>query len=149
VSTGTTLVTLKQAVRVALATRPGLAGIQIEYAFPTDLGAEAIWMGNAEATSQIPAMRAGTKRVDEEISLSIYVQVLVTDGRGQEEADLRAVELFSEIQQQFAEVPQISPVILWAQITRWSHLTGSYAGNESAHGSRFEITVTARARLGG
>jgi hypothetical protein len=94
-------------------------------------------------------MRAGTKKVDETVALSLIIQVLKTSGEGQEAADLEAVELFSEVQQLFARTPQISPSIMSAQITRWSHKTGSFSGNESSHGSRFEVTVTAKARLGG
>lgn len=147
-STGTTLVTLKQALRDALAARPGLSDAQVTYDFPTgEVTGKDIWLGNAESANAIPTMRAGTKKVDESVDLMVYVQVLMTDGQGQEAADLAANELFSGVQQLFAENAQVHPSIKWAQITRWDHKTGSYEGNESAHGSRFEITVNAQARL--
>lgn len=150
-STGTTLVTLKQELRDALQVLPGLVEVKVSYGYPGEGGITGrdIWMADAESENQIPTMRAGTKRVDETLALSLIVQVLKTSGEGQEAADLEAVELFSEVQQLFARSPQISPSIMWAQIARWSHKTGSFAGNESSHGSRFEVTIVARARLGG
>jgi hypothetical protein len=151
VTTGTTLVTLKQQLRDALQALPGLASAQITYGYPGEnaITGKDIWMADAESENHIAVIKAGTKKVDETLALSLIIQVLKTAGEGQEAADLEAVELFSEVQQLFARSPQISPSIMWAQIARWSHKTGAYSGNESSHGSRFEVTVTARARLGG
>ena len=150
-STGTALVTLKQAVRDALTIRPGLAAVQVTYAYPGAGGitGQDIWLGDAQSVNRSPVMRAGTKKVDETVSLMLFVQVLKTAGEGQEAADLRAAELLSEVQLLFAQSPQISPSIMSAQITQWVHSTGSFEGNESSHGSRFEIVIEAKARLGG
>lgn len=147
-STGSSLVELKQAVVAALAARPGLSGVQVTYAYPVaNVTGEDIWLANAEGTLTIPTMRAGTKRVEESYDLLVVAQVLKTAGEGQEAADLRAVAVLAEIQQCFAETPQLIPLILWAQVTGWQHSTGSYGGEEASCGSRFEITVNVRARL--
>lgn len=151
-TTGTTLVTLKQEVRDALQALPGLIEVKVSYSHPGEdkITGEDIWLGKARSENEIPTMRAGTKKVDELVSLELFIQVLKQSGEGQEEADLRAVEILSEVQQLFARSPRISPSIMWAQIARWDHVPGVLAaGNESSHGSRFEVIIVARARLGG
>jgi hypothetical protein len=149
VTTGTALVLAKQGIRAALAARPGLVstGAQITYAYPTSPTSKDIWLGNAESENKIAAMRPGTKKVDEQFDLKLFIQVLKTAQEGQEAADTEANVLFSQVQQYFAENAQIIPEIQWAMITSWTHSTGSYSGNESGHGSRFEIVITVKARL--
>jgi hypothetical protein len=151
VTAGTTLIHVKRDLIAALKQRPKLSAANIAYTHPGTDGTkgEAIWLGNASSENVIPVMRAGTAKVDETISLTLYIQSLKTAGEGQEEADRASVEMFAEVQQLLAERPKVSPVIQWAQLTRWVHSTGAFAGNDSSHGSRFEVTVTIRSRLGG
>ncbi len=147
-STGSSLIAFKQALRVALVSRQTLTGVQVTYEYPVaSITGEDVWLGNAESTNRIPVMRAGTKKVDEDYTLTVIVQVLMTQSEGQEAADLRAVALLREVQQCLAENPQITPEIQWAQVSGWTHSTGPFEGGSSSRGSRFEIRVNVRARL--
>lgn len=152
-SQGTSLVAVKQVLVTALRARPGLAGIQVLYAWDdfegTDdhLRDEAIWFGNTLWTaSEIPVMKAGTKKVDEEYELEVFIQVLKTDGVDQEAADVRARLLLVELQQALAEAPQISVETFWALLRMRRHATGLLAPGPG-HGSRFEGVIEVRARL--
>lgn len=147
-STGTSLIAFKQALRAALAARPGLAGVQVAYEYPVaGITGEDIWLGGAESDLRIPVMRAGTKKVDEDYTLTVFVQVLKTQGEGQETADLRAVALLREVQQALAENPQITTEIMWAQVIGWEHFVGPFESGGASRGSRFEVKVNVRARL--
>jgi hypothetical protein len=152
-TTGTSLVALKQAMVAALRARPGLAGIQILYApddfvAPDDhVEAEAIWFGDTEwLESEIPVMKSGTKKVDETYGLSWTLQVVKDDGSSQETADLRAKALLVELQQALAEAPDISAEVFWAFLKVRRHLTGQMVTGPG-HGSRFEGVIEVRARL--
>jgi hypothetical protein len=152
-TTGSTLVVFKQAVVAALAARPGLAGVQITYEYPIGsiTGAD-IWLADASADTRIPVMRAGVLKVEEDYTLLIIAQVLKTQGEGQEAADIAALGLLREVQQQFAEKPQLVPDIQWAEVRSWRHRVGPFGvdevGGNANRGSRFEIDVGVRARLG-
>lgn len=147
-TTGTTLIPFKQAVKAALAARPGLAGATVHYQYPsTAITNEDIWLDKAECDTSIPVMRAGTKKVDEEYTLTIIIQVLKMQGEGQEAADVRAAQLLAEVQQLFAETPQLIPEIQWSQVAGWQNFVGPFEGKDTARGSRFEVRVTVRARL--
>lgn len=144
-STGTSLVTFKQALRTALTARPGMSGVQVSYAFPEDdLQAESLWFEDAVTSNEIPVMKAGTKKVDEEYTLDAVIQVLKQQGESQETADLRAAALLAELQQALAENPQITPEIQWVEMAGWEHTPGKL---NAGHGSRFNVTLRVRARL--
>lgn len=146
-STGTTLVAFKQALVTALSARPRLAGVQISYGFPdTEIWDESIWIEGARAELGIPTMTVGTKRVEENYSLTVACQVLRTQAEGQDVADLRAAQLLVELQQALAEKPELIPEILWAEIDGWTHHVGALAKSDG-HGSRFDVRVRVRARL--
>ncbi|MEV0085258.1 hypothetical protein [Saccharopolyspora sp. NPDC050642] len=147
-SIGTTLPAVKRALLDALAARPGLSGVQVSYEMPQRaLAGEAIWFDeDTETEAGIPVMKAGTKKVDETYALPVVVQVLVTDGRDAEVADLRAAALLAELQQSLAENPQVTPAIQWAELGGWSHHVGPI-GDGSSRGSRFDVLVRVRARL--
>jgi len=147
-SVGTTLIAFKQALKAALEARPGLAGATVNYQYPsTNITGEDIWLDRAESDNRIPVMRAGTKKVDEDYTVTLFIQVLKTQGEGQEAADLRALALLTEVQQLLAETPQLTSDIQWAQVTGWEHFVGPFEGKDSARGSRFEVRVAVRARL--
>lgn len=147
-STGSTLVVVKDALLVGLRARPGLAGVQVAYALPQrGLQREAIWFGEeTETDAAIPVMRAGIKKVEEQYSLPMVLQVLVTDGRDERAADGRAVELLAELQQLLAERPRITDAIEWAELSAWAHYVGPI-GDSTNRGARFEVQITVRARL--
>ncbi|WP_017974366.1 hypothetical protein [Actinopolyspora halophila] len=146
-TTGTTLVAFKHALVDALRARGGLAGVQVEYAFPEDaLQDEAIWVEGVDASMTLPVLRAGTKPVDEDYTVTLAVQVLKSQGESQETADTRLLELFAEVQQCFAEQPQLIPEIQWALPTGWKHILGVLPTG-MGHGSRFDVRVRVKARL--
>lgn len=153
VSTGTTLVAVKQAIVTALRARGGLAGVQVLYA-PDDFESgddhiqdDAIWFGDTDwLESEINVWNTGTKKVDETFSLGWVVQVIKADGASQETADLRAKALLVELQQALAETPVITTGILWALLKLTRHVTGQVVAGPG-HGSRFEGVIEVRARL--
>lgn len=152
-TTGTSLVAVKQAIVTALRARPALSTVQVLYGpddFPSGkdhLEAESIWLGNTTWNDfTIPLIRAGTKKVDEDFETEWFIQVLKDDGSTQEAADIRAKALLAELQQSLAEAPGISPEIFWAQLRVQSHFTGQLASGPG-HGSRFEGNINVRARL--
>lgn len=152
-TTGTSLVAVKQAVVTALRARGGLAGVQVLYG-PDDFEAgddhvqdEAIWLGDTNwLTSEIPVWNTGTKKLDETYALNWVIQVLKADGALQETADLRARVLLAELQQALAETPVISAEILWGLLRVTRHLTGQMVTGPG-HGARFEGVIEVRARL--
>lgn len=152
-TTGTSLVAVKQAMVTALRARPALATVQVLYGaddFPPGkdhLESEAIWFGNTTWNDfSIPLIKAGTKKVDEDYDTEWFVQVLKDDGSTQEAADLRAKALLAELQQALAEAPGISSEISWAQLRVRNHFTGQFVSGPG-HGSRFEGVINVRARL--
>ncbi|WP_189059579.1 hypothetical protein [Longimycelium tulufanense] len=146
-ATGTTLVSFKQELKTQLEARAGLSGVTVHYAFPeTGITGEDIWFGEiAETDAEIPIMKSGTKKVDETVSVPVVVQVLKQQGEDQETADLRAVALLAELQQELAETPRTITDIYAAEMVGWTHTGGQLGG--SNHGSRFDVTVRIRARL--
>lgn len=149
--TGTSLVVFKQALVAVLQGRPGLAAATVTYEYPwPNPGPLAVWIGDADADTRVPVMRAGTKKVDEDYTVTVMVQALKTQGEGQEAADLAALALLQEVQQQLAETPQVTPEIQWALFAGWSNRIGPFGiaeGGNTGRGSRFEIRVSVRARL--
>lgn len=146
-STGTTLVAFKTALVDALTARPGLAGVQVSYGFPEmEIQDESIWLQDAQASTGFPVMKSGTKKVEEQYSITVACQVLRSEGESQLVADVRAAELLVEVQQTLAETPQLIPDIMWAELDGWRHHVGLLPKGEG-HGSRFDVQVQVRARL--
>jgi hypothetical protein len=153
VSTGTTLVAVKQALVTALRARAGLAGVQVLLGpddFPSGddhLEEESIWFGDATWDEfDIPLIHAGTKTYEETYEVDWFVQVLKADGSSQETADVRALALFAEFQQALAESPQFIPEVFWGILRLRRHLTGQLSPGPG-HGSRFEGGLEIKARL--
>ncbi len=143
---GTSLVTFKRALRDNLRARPALAGVSVLYALTEDETApEAIWFEKAETEElSIPSLRAGKLHLQETYDLDVIVQVTLTEGQSQEQADARAVEIFAELQQELAAAPQPDNDIQWAKPHEWKHVGGKLG---TGHGSRFEIKVRVHARM--
>jgi hypothetical protein len=148
-STGTTAFEFKAALVVELQARPGLGGVQIEYAFPEgELHTEAIWLGDPQAIlTALPAQCPDTQVVDESYTQPLVIQVLLPDGDdgGQYAADLRAGQLLAELQQLLAESPQIIDVIHQAEITGWTNK--ALRNNTGGLGARFDVVITVEASL--
>ena len=157
---GTAVVTACSALIAALQADPSLAGdgVSVSYGapvLPSDLQAadgdyEAIWLGDADETEEIPVLTAGHIHRDETIAQQLIVQVLkpTTDGT-QLAADTRAVELLARVQDVVAnnvDLAVTDPARFEAVITSW-RLRRGFLGNGQGHGSRFEVTVEFTARL--
>lgn len=163
---GTALVVGKRALIARLQANATLtaAGVKISYRspiLPTDLKAtdgdyEAIWLGDATTTNTIPVLTAGNLHRDETSVLDVMVQVIKPgtasdDGVDlQEQADLRAAEILTEIERTLANNVDLSvtdPARFEALFLGASkHVTG-FLGNGGAYGSRFECRVEFTARL--
>lgn len=134
------------------------AGVNISYDAPvvpedlksTDGDYEAIWIGDAEESEEIPILTAGHLHRDETIDQVLVVQVLKPGSLGtQAAADTRAVELLTRVQDVLANNVDLSvtdPARFEAVLTRWK-LHRGYLGNGQGHGARFDVTVQFTARL--
>lgn len=134
------------------------AGVNISYDAPvvpedlksTDGDYEAIWIGDAEESEEIPILTAGHLHRDETIDQVLVVQVLKPGSLGtQLAADTRAVEILTRIQDVLANNVDLSvtdPARFEAVLTRWK-LHRGFLGNGQGHGSRFECVVEFTARL--
>lgn len=142
---GTSLVRFKQALRDELIARPALAGVEVQYAPDTAEFDECIWFGKAVTeTLEIASLRAAKLHLQEVYDLDVYIQVRQTEGQTQEQADLRLVEIFAELQQELAEAPQTVDDVQWANPHSWKY-TGGILG--SGHAARLEIVVRVSARM--
>jgi hypothetical protein len=153
VTTGTSLILVKQALVTALRARPGLDGVQVLFAaddfLPGDdhVEDEAIWFGDTEwIESEIQVWNTGTKKIDEVYAVDWVVQVVKADGSLQEAADVRARALLVELQQALAETPQVSAEVFWGLLRMRRHATGQVLSGPG-HGSRFEGVIEVKARL--
>lgn len=134
------------------------AGVNVSYDAPTvaaDLQAsdgdwEAIWLGDATETEEVPLLTAAHLHRDEVIDQILVVQVLKPGSLGtQRAADTRAVEIFSRVQSILANSVDLGvtdPARFEAVIAGWS-LTRGALGNGQGNGSRIEVTVRFTARL--
>jgi len=157
---GTSVVTACSALIAALQADATLtaAGVRISYdapVLPTDLKAtdgdyEAIWLGDADETEEIPVLTAGHLHRDETIAQQLIVQVLKPTTSGtQVAADTRAVEILTRIQDVLAnnvDLGVTDPARFEAVVTRWRLVRG-HLPNMQGHGARFEVTVEFTARL--
>ncbi|MFI7678562.1 hypothetical protein [Actinophytocola sp. NPDC049390] len=144
---GTSLIAFKTALVDRLGERPGLAGVAVLYARSDvdSLPDEAIWLEKAETESlEFPAFRPTKMELQEVYDLDVTVQVRLTQGQTQRQADARALELLAELQQQLAEAPQLCDDIQWAKPESWKYHGGQL---DSGHGCRFDIVVRVHARM--
>jgi len=158
--TGTSAVAACTALIAALQSDAALtaAGVNISYDAPvlpadlksTDGDFEAIWLGDATATEEIPLLTGGHLHRDETIRQQVIVQVLKPGTAGtQLAADTRAVELLTRIQDVLANNVDLSvtdPARFEAVLTGWRLVRG-FLANTQGHGARFEATVEFTARL--
>lgn len=150
-TTGTTLVAFKQALRTRLSARPGLVGVTVSYAEPvvyeTD---DNMWFGTATGAAKLSVMRGGATalKVDEDYQLGVHIQAVKYGDDAQEAVDLRATELLRELQTELAETPQTIPDIFIAEFVGWSATVGPVVVEDgSGYASRFDTQVRVRARL--
>lgn len=160
---GTSVVIACNALISALAADLTLAtdGVNVSYdapVLPTDLktedGAfEAIWLGDAEESEEIPVLTAGHLHRDETIDQVLVIQVLRQGDDGadatQAAVDARAVEILTRLQDILAnnvDLGVTDPARFEAELVRW-RLHRGFLGNAGGHGARFDVTVQFTARL--
>ena len=103
-ATGTALVDFKTSLETLLSARPGLSGVVVSTQPPKDpadikttAGAfEAIWMGAADISWDIPTMSAGIVNLEEIIDIVVVVQV-VKNTANQAATDTRLVAIVDEV----------------------------------------------------
>lgn len=145
--TGSTVVAVRKQIVAQLQAAAGLTGVQITYAFPgVDRQAqESIFTAFATIDHTVPTMKAGRKTRDEE-----YVQQLIIEvhghGDSQETVDTRAWALLAEVENVFADDPNlgIPDTVLWATIQSATDVGGSI---DRGHACRIEVDIAVRARL--
>lgn len=148
-STTSTVVAVRKQLVTQLTAAPGLAGVQISYAYrgTQKTAKEAIWCGFArDASVEIASLKAGRKRRDETYVQDLVVEVF-KDGATQQDTDDRALALFAEVDGILADDPQLGFVageIHWAVMSGWDQVSGS---TDTGHACRFEIDITVKARL--
>jgi hypothetical protein len=149
VSTGTTLVAVKQALRTALRARIGLTGVIVSYTQPAAFESDDnIWFGTAIASTELSNMRGGAPlTVMETVELELHIQSGTFVDDGQETADLRATALLAEVQQELASTPQTTADVMITELIGWEHSTGPAGGDGSGYASHFTCRVRIRARL--
>lgn len=138
-------------------------GVRISYGkpvLPIDLTAddgdfEAIWLGDADLSYEIPVLTAGQIHRDETIRQSLLIQVIkpgtesADDVDLQQLADVRAKELVDQVQQILAnnvDLGVTDPQRFEAVMVE-ARLVGGYLGNTQSRGCRFESIVEFTARL--
>lgn len=148
-STGSTLIEVKQALIAALSARPGLAGAQITYGFPVgQITGRDVWLGEATSENSPDTMRGGARVPTlEDYRLTVHLQVIKSQGEGQEAADVEALGLLNEVQQEIAGLPQPTPNVLMVELAGWEHLPAVLEGQGQSCGSKFTVAVRVRARL--
>lgn len=144
-ATTSTLVTVKSAIVSLLET--ALPTVQVSYHHPgePEMKNECIFLGHAQGEKTVPVMRAGRKKTDEEYTVQVIVEVK-GEGLTQLAADTRCMELFGEVEDVFADDPNIGlgSDIFWAQVVGWEQIGGSTG---TGHGCRVEVDVAVKARL--
>lgn len=153
---GSSLIAAQDALIAVLQANPDLGSGRVSYEepeTPSDLRAsdgsyESIFLGDAEADLVIPVLTGGTLYYDEALDLHLMLQVLKPAKSGtQRAANLRAVELLTEVIVTLANTPDLnSPDVRTAVVTGWEHARGRLPkGN--GHGAGFDITIRVESRL--
>ena len=163
---GSALFVACDALITALATDVTLTadGVRVSYdapVVPEDLTAddgdhEAIWLGDADLEYDIPLLTAGHLHRDETIRQTVVIQVLKPgvdsgDDRStlQRQADDRAVELFTRLQDVLAnnvDLGVTDPARFEAVVAGGRWVRG-FVPNITGRGALFEGTVEFTARL--
>lgn len=150
-ATGTTLVTVTQALVALLAPRPALDGVQVAFCMPTnepgnELADEAIWFGGASTPEVEQAAFGGAIKADHErYDLEAVIQVALRDGRTEETCAVRAAALLAELQQVLAS-NKTAGGAMRIQLAGWEHTIGPL-GDSGNRGSRYDLTISVLAEL--
>lgn len=116
-----TVPTVRTTLITALAARPALAGVQVVRAHPGQaIEPEAVYLGAARGSDEIPVIRAGRKKRHESYTLDVFFDV-VADGPDDQEASERAWTLFGELEDLLADDPSLGLTQpFWAVVGEWT-----------------------------
>lgn len=158
---GTTLPEVKQLIVDRLTARLG-ATANVSYTPPVvteDFYADsgepsAVWLGITTNYSVVPnVLTAGVVWLDETYDLPVVVQALLDGSEAENDTDRRAAELLHGVWGAFAQQPGVGFIdtaelqVFTVLPTAATHVARRPGGNALAYGSRFELTITVRARL--
>lgn len=149
-ATTSVVVTAKRKLVELLRARSGLAGVQVEYAWPGEGKAsrEIIYLGGASGPVQIAGLRAGRKTRDEAPELLVLVKAEIPGG-DQEQADVRVYALGAELEDLLAEDPSLAGALPKPGRAVITNVELDYAYGSDGHGRVSELTysVLINARL--
>lgn len=144
-ATRSTVPTVRAAVFAALTAR--LAGVQVGYSHPgSAIEAEAVYLGAARGSDEVPVVRAGRKKRQESYTLDVFFDV-VADGPTGQEASERAWTLFGELEDLLADDPSLGQAQpFWAVLGEWTE-TLFFDDARQGFGSLLRAGVQIEARL--
>lgn len=136
----------KAALVDALRDRPAMSGVQVSYSWPgKTVKRESVWCAKATGTSSVPTMKAGRKARDETYVLEVIVEVIV-EGKDQQQADERALELAAEIENVAADDPRLGTDFLLS-LTVENHDLDEGGPTDTGYGARVRLGLRCNARL--
>jgi hypothetical protein len=146
-ATRSTVPIVRAALFTALAARPALVGVQVAYSHPGQaVEAEAVYLGAARGSDDVPVVRAGRKKRQESYTLDVFFDV-VADGPTGQEASERAWTLFGELEDLLADDPSLGlPQPFWAVLGEWTE-TLFFDDARQGFGSLLRAGVQIEARL--
>jgi hypothetical protein len=142
-----TVPTVRAALVAALAARPALAGVDVGHSHPgAAIEPEAVYLGRARGSDEVPVMRAGRKRRQESYTLDVFFDV-VADGPTGREASERAWALFGELEDLLADDPSLGQAPpFWAALGDWDEVL-FFDDARQGFGSLLRAGVQIEARL--
>lgn len=140
---------VKRRIVDLLAARPGLDGIQVDYAAKGgNLEQRRVFCSDdVDAERTITGARAGRKPRDEEATFGVFFEAQLA-GETQEAAELAAVEMASELEDLLAEDPKLGGTVeglSWCRVDTWRMTAGPV--DRAAHLGRVIVGVRFHGRL--
>lgn len=147
---GTTLITVKQALKALLEVRPYIlqTNVQVSYGEPGayNITSDAIWFTVAEALHHEIAFGQPFP-IKEDIHLTVICQAFTMTSEGFEDADLRCVAMMHELENVVSENATSIPGVMMLQLAGWQHFPSVANAEGSGYLSRFEVQLRIRAQL--
>lgn len=141
------VVDLRKALVSGLSAREGLADVQVSYGWPGDdvVETESIYLNRPRGSHKPANLRAGRVHRDEAATLDIVIRVEKRGGTS-EEADERALELGTEVEEYLADNADSLDVtgLLWIVVEGWELWNGY---NDTGRLSELTYTLRWQARL--
>jgi len=143
---GTTAADLKAALKSAMLSEAGLAGVPVSYGEPGDLArTEHVWIGSAVSGAQeVAVFKTGRTRRDEEYMVDVIVEV--SSVSNPETCEARAVLLGTVIEEMLADDPKVNDVtgLLWCVVNAFDLDTQELPDGPV---SKYTLSLNARGRI--